>query len=332
MKILWIGCLLIAPLSILAGDAPKWLDNLKLSGDFRTRVEITDYDARKDRQRYRIRLRLNASWQLNENWLVGTRVVTGNPDDQRTIHQTLDNGFKEFEISLDRAYLQYKTQGITARFGKFAHPFKALGIYNEILWDADVQPEGMALHYKGDYFYAATSYYILDERANDTDISMVTGQVGGQSGGRFPAAWGIAYYGLDDLEGTLETEFTLIEAQASIGFQLGDAKGRVALQYMTNTDAATDEDTGTVLGFEVKRKGFFTKTYLQYQRIEDEAVFDYLAGDDFTASSNFEGFVAGMIFPIWKTISLHTWALTADPIVGDGSADRRYRLDINAKF
>ncbi|MDJ0837720.1 MAG: putative porin [Acidobacteriota bacterium] len=329
---IWYLVLVFFMNGAVAGDSPKWLENLNLSGDFRARAETTDYDARKDRQRYRIRFRIKATWTLNESWLVGTRVVTGNPDDHLSTHQTLDDGFGDFEISLDRAFIQYSTGPVKAMFGKFAHPFKALGVYPEILWDADIQPEGMALSYKGDYFYAAAGYYVLDERSDDSDLSEFAGQVGGQSSGKLPTTWALAYYSLDDVEEILEDKINLFEAQVSLGFNLGRTKGRAALQYIHNTNAVTDEDTGVVLGVEVKTKGFLDRAYLQYQKIEDEAVYDYLAQDDNTANKNFEGIIAGVTHPLWKTISAHLWVLTAEPIIGEGGTDVRYRLDINARL
>jgi len=316
---------------VLASDS-GWLEKLKVNGDFRGRYEVTDYDSdRKDRERFRIRLRVQAAWQVNESWQVGARLVTGNPDDAHSTHETLE-GFDEIDASLDRAFIQYHKNESRFVFGKFAHPFKTYSAYGELVWDGDVQPEGMAYEMIYDYFYAMVSYYILDERAEQSDINAVAVQAGGESDGSLQTSWGLSYYLYSDLEGNLPEEMALVDAQAAISFPLGKFKATAAVQYVLNTETQFDQDTAVAGSLALKTKGRLKKAYVQYQKVEEDSVLQITAQDDFLSPSNFEGWVIGAQVGLWKKMALHGWALSTEDIIGEPETDMRYRLDLNVTF
>ena len=120
---------------------------MALYGDFRLRYEGDfDLEEQPDRHRARIRFRLGANYEVVDDLLIGARIVTGDRGDPNSPHVTLGDGFKDFEISLDRAFASYRPgwfEGSSLTAGKLAHPFDRNPVYGELVWDADVQPEGI---------------------------------------------------------------------------------------------------------------------------------------------------------------------------------------------
>ncbi len=120
-------------------------------GDYRIRAEEdvrTDYD--RFRGRFRIRAGMHAS--LNEQIKVGVRLVsTGNPDDPNSSHVNLTRGFNQIRVAFDRAFVYYhprESSNFEFWVGKFSNPNVSSQIYSEIVWDADIQPEGIAVSYQ----------------------------------------------------------------------------------------------------------------------------------------------------------------------------------------
>ena len=326
-RFLWI---LLTALPVLAADA--WTERLDVSGDFRARYEVTDNDEGADRQRLRIRFRLQALWKLDDHFRVGARMVTGNPDDHRSTHQTLDDDFENFDFTLDRAWLDYRSGAYTARFGKFAHPFAATSIYDELFWDGDIQPEGISGSWRGDYLFAHGAYYVFDERGNDSDINALCAQLGGQTKKTLESSWALAYYAFGDQEDTLEQDYDLIDAQVAVAFPVAAGKLTCTAQWSNNTSSDVAEDTALAGGLAFSRDGFVKQCYAQYQRIENDAVLPHLVEDDFPSGRNFSGWVAGLKGGPWKKVECHLWVLTAKPLIGDGGTDVRWRFDLNMKI
>ncbi len=130
------------------GGPLRLADRLTFYGDFRYRHEDSfELDDQPSRNRERIRLRFGLDVKVTEEVVAGARLRSGNPEDPKSPHQTLGDGFDSFELNLDRAYVTYrpkKVDGLWATGGKFGNPFAANPIYGELVWDGDVQPEGVA--------------------------------------------------------------------------------------------------------------------------------------------------------------------------------------------
>lgn len=328
LRVLWM-VIILSPVLAMAGDL---MDKLTINGDFRGRYEITDYDeGLKDRERFRVRLRVQGMWKINDAWKVGARLVTGNPEDGHSTHETLE-GFDDIEASFDRAFLQYHKKESRFLFGKFAHPFRNYNAYKDLVWDSDIQPEGLAYEMVYDYFYGSVGYYIIDERSQQSDIKTLVTQVGGESKGPVETSWAIAYYLYSDLEGNLPEDMNIMDAQTAVTFPLGDFKGVVGLQYILNTETQSDQDTTVAGSFSLKTNGRLKRAYVQYQKVEEFSIFRLTAGDDFLSPANFEGMAIGADVKLWKNMALHAWAMSNEPILGDDRTDLRYRLDLNVKF
>src|SRR6185369_13435468 len=66
---------------VTGAGMPDWIKSVKLYGDFRGRFEqnSADNDLYTDRNRFRYRLRLGATINFSENFEVGIRIASGNP-------------------------------------------------------------------------------------------------------------------------------------------------------------------------------------------------------------------------------------------------------------
>jgi len=140
----------------------KWLENVKLYGDFRYRYEGIDSETSgKDqpgRNRNRIRVRLGLDAKVNDDIDLGFRLATSEPKedakgvengDPVSTNQSLDNGFSKKPIWVDLAFVRWhpKDAGLNVIAGKMENPFYRVGS-NQLIWDSDLTPEGGAIQYK----------------------------------------------------------------------------------------------------------------------------------------------------------------------------------------
>lgn len=155
---------------------PDWVNRFKLSGDFRTRYEGQYYgdnnlpysyiawpvvnaeggiiqagrdaffDTTQDRDRYRIRMRLALEAQIDENFKAGIRLATSNDRSPISINQTLGQYGRQYELALDRAFLQYdyidskNAKWATVWAGRFVNPWFS----TDNVHDPDLSFEGIA--------------------------------------------------------------------------------------------------------------------------------------------------------------------------------------------
>ncbi|RPH96165.1 hypothetical protein EHM69_02120 [candidate division KSB1 bacterium] len=142
-------------LTALRAEEKNWTDRVKVSGDFRYRHEFIGQDAYNkdaaqkvrgyDRNRQRIRLRLGLQFQVNDmtdvNTRFGTSTFISGGGDPISTNQDLSGGFSAKPFWLDRAYLDFHPgKSFSARAGRQPVPFE----YTELLWDADLNVEGIA--------------------------------------------------------------------------------------------------------------------------------------------------------------------------------------------
>ncbi|MES0371171.1 MAG: putative porin [Mariprofundaceae bacterium] len=160
------GGMAMAPSAAQAGVAVGDDGKLKIGGTVRFR---TEYDKRENsaapsqtRDRLRLRLRLNGTYQADENWSLGFRLRTQS-DNRHSPHKTfgLAGSSGSTAFGLDRAYIKYKNDsGLTVWGGKNGVNFWE---QTEVFWDADYQPEGVAVTYKNSGFTLNAGYFQLSE-------------------------------------------------------------------------------------------------------------------------------------------------------------------------
>jgi hypothetical protein len=156
------------------------------------------------RDRMRLRFRIGAERRLGENWTVGFRVATAQEIDlttdygedvtgvdlskrvvdYRSSNVTLGDYFAPKGIYLDRAYLQLNPEiapALKIVAGKFENPFRSKHFGDMLVWDDDIQPEGVALKYRFDFipetWWADVNlgFLVLDEIGSVTTTQTTPG-------------------------------------------------------------------------------------------------------------------------------------------------------------
>jgi cell division protein FtsB len=157
---------------------------LSFAGDVRYRNESFDVQyVDHDRNRDRIRARLNANFRVNDT-ITGQFAITTGGDDPRSGNQSLDGQNARKTFGLDLAYVTWAPNAdwkVTG--GKQKYPWQRTASF---FFDNDVNPEGLSANFTKGNFFAGAFYDWLAERAlafgsptgTNTDSIMFGAQVG----------------------------------------------------------------------------------------------------------------------------------------------------------
>ena len=362
-----------------AGDQvseKSFLDRIHPFGDMRLRYEWDGgrWSGADDRNRARARFRIGAKIDVSDELQGGFRIRTGNPDDPASPHQTFGGEFDSWDISLDRAYLKWSPNwaaGGSVAGGKMANPFKSNPVFGELVWDADINPEGGQIAYAWSQdrlsLRGTTGFWVLNLSGSETatifplqisaqykasDDLKLEGAIGyygygnmANGGANNASAYTRCGYSAGDTSclgnaldagGNFRSGFKIINAFASLSYTGLPADLTLVAEYIHNSDAFSSQDTGWAIGANAKvslmdRKHRF---FYQYQDIEAEAVFAPMAQDDTQSIfSNFEGHIAGVDWALVKRVKLRTWGLFQKQIQGgNDSWNKRVRIDVNVKY
>jgi hypothetical protein len=132
-------------------------ENLEVYGDIRARVEV-DWGSqdgagieRDDRVRYlRLRARVGMSYEPTEHLDAGFRIRSGSRYSQQSPHVSLiqsdDLDAGDVDFTLDKWFLKGHTERLWGWIGRNSLP---LWKQNELVWDDDVTPMGVAAGFAG---------------------------------------------------------------------------------------------------------------------------------------------------------------------------------------
>lgn len=146
------------------------------SGDFRFRAERVTNTTKADLLRERIRVRLVSKWEVNPQTSFKLGLATGALD-ARSSNQTLGNttsAFGGYTPYINLAELSYKAASdLTVTVGKVKNP---LFTVSELVWDADVNPDGVAFQYgnapkEGFGLFTTGGIFSLDEWLKNTGVT-----------------------------------------------------------------------------------------------------------------------------------------------------------------
>ncbi|MFQ5742912.1 MAG: putative porin [Acidobacteriota bacterium] len=366
---------LVAPLPVAAEGVPQSEDSKRFtfSGDARYRLEDTlNRGKLKNRRRQRLRMRFNATYRIVDHLSIGGRVTTGDPDDPNSAHEDIDDFVDDFPFNVDRLYLSWRLRpDLQVTGGKFAHPFATNPVFGELLWDQDVQPDGVAVRYapsgaggRWSAALAAGAYVGLEQGSFD-EVRAAVGQASGEVAlSRTTALRGAAglyeYSNLapDSADGVLRdnsgnatrdtngdgrpdgfaSDFRLLDLILHLRWTAAGRPLWVGGQYIRNLEAAGDEREGWALGASYGRleEVHDWRLQYQYQRIEQDAVFSPFAQDDFVFQTNYKGHLFGLTYLAIKSVDVRGWALVTEPVrLRDDVPDKhqwRLRLDATLHF
>jgi hypothetical protein len=145
------GYLIAAWLMTLTGlanagtaETAQTTNKLTFGGDFRVRHEsfFNKSAGQIDRHRERFRLRFGAKMEM-EKWEALVRLASGTGE-QTSTNQTMGNSWNQKNIYVDQVFATYKpTEWLKFMGGRMENPFWRL-YTSDLVWDADVNPEGFA--------------------------------------------------------------------------------------------------------------------------------------------------------------------------------------------
>lgn len=366
----WI-ILIVAALYVIGQDSSaqekkSWTDSMKLKGDVRYRYEFIDDASKSDtRTRERVRARIGAFADVNETVKSGIQLCSGE-DDPVSSNQTVGDSFSSKGINLDLAYIDWMlAEELKLKTGKMEKPFLTVA---DLVWDGDLNPEGVALVYAtgGDVkFLANAGHFWIDENSSSDsdDRKLYTGQIAMQTKvGDMQFLVGLGGYIYDNMKdysplvdeskgfgnslntvtdadgvktSTYKYDYTEMEAFFEVKSKLGAMPAKLFGQFVQNSDA-DDNDTGFLAGFKVgdaKNPGTFAVGY-DYRSLEKDAVVGALTdSDSFGGGSNGEGHKLSGSYAIAKN-----WALGATYFLNSKDPDNkdtdynRLQIDLACKF
>jgi hypothetical protein len=314
---------LLVAASPLIGSAQAEPD---FSGDVRVRYENT-HNQRPgvkpldSRHRMVARFRLGMTGKINDFVTYGARMTTGDPNDPNSTDATLGSFVNDLTVSLDKAYVAADYKGLSGLAGKFGNPI----VSTELVWDGDVNPQGVAAAYSRKLSgtmsgKAIGMFSIVDEQAvssiPDSDMFGVQGQLSAKpSSGTVSATVAAGYYDYyveslssadlgDILSNTVvvdtvaglprlryESDFDLLDLNAIVELNSSSARFPVRLvgDYVKNFGAVTGDDDGfgvdAYVGPQKKRNDL--RFRYGYSEVGKDAVLAAFSHDNTTISTNY---------------------------------------------
>ena len=289
-----------APPAPTPAVAPEF-DGVKLDADLRYRHESIDEAGLPRRDRQRIRARIGLSGDVTETVDIGFQLATGGSS-PISGNQSLDTGFSRKTIGLDLAYFNWQlSDQLKLTGGKMKNPFNRVGD-NGLLWDGDLNPEGLALAIGAGPITASVAGLWVEERSGGSDSMLLGGQVAYAAAlngdtklevgagyfdylkarGQTPFFDGSAAGNILAANGTYPTDFNELELFAELSTQVADRPLAVFFDYVKNTEANAF-DTGWAIGGKYgKASGprSWEVAYV-YQDIEANAVVGIFTDSDF---------------------------------------------------
>jgi hypothetical protein len=250
-----------------ASPAPSWADSLEVSGDLRLRYEMIREDQSEDRDRPRFRGRIKLSADLAPDIRAVFGLATGG-DDPVSNNQTIGDGFTTKDIGVNLAYLEWSVnENWMLSGGKMPQPwFRAGG--TALLWDSDLNPEGLALNFEHNRLFGSAGSFLIAERSSASESRLNTIQAGVNLPVTADSALTVAvgyfdytntigqapFYDNDAQGNTIDANgnyvFDYSEFEVGVQYKTSAANLPLTLfgDYVVNTDVSR-EDTGYTLGF-----------------------------------------------------------------------------------
>ena len=282
--------------------ASSWAENTRWQGDFLYRYEEIQQQGRSDQDRNRVRARAALVANLPDDIEVGLGMATGGDSPVSTM-QTLGGGGSTKELRLDLAYAKWNPrQNLSLIGGKFKNPFfKPQN--SGLIWDGDFRPEGAAMTWLGDTFFATAEGNLLaSDTDNDDEISW--GVMGGTrfnlGSARLIAALQYLRFPVKGLQAIIDDQFfgnsseivngtevykydyNLYNAGLELSLQLFDTPVTLYGDFVRNEDA-DDLDTGYLFGVKVGKIGAGGSWQFgyQYEDLEADAALGLLSDSNF---------------------------------------------------
>ncbi|KAF1069706.1 MAG: hypothetical protein GAK45_01021 [Pseudomonas citronellolis] len=334
-----------------------WASKTQIKGDVRVRYENVNTEGEnkrsgRDQDRERIRARFGVYSQINPQVDAGIRVATGSSDDARSTNQSLDGYFDKKSLWLDLGYADWHPTAIPNLHligGKMIQPWVSEG---DIIWDSDVNPEGVAATYKlpiggGNELFGSAGYFNLKDNVNGegvqfrNDLRLYTGQLGGRfaiTDGVKLTVGGSVYSYDNDKDSTCTASTTpcalSVNGNTTTDFRLYEGFGQLDLttlpvplslygQFVKNSATDSNQDTGWLAGAKTKF-GPINVDY-NYRDVQRNAVVGAFTDSDFA-----NGYTASRGHKIKLGYDIDkNFALGATYFLAESDAASRTKTDAN---
>ncbi len=338
-----------------AAAQESWTDRIKFKGDVRLRYETIDLEGVEDRERMRFRTRFGLTGKVSDDVKFVFQLASGGGDPVST-NQTFDDGFSTKDIGIDLAYIDWKIRdGLNFYGGKMKNPlFKAGGV--PLIWDSDLNPEGVAMKYTSGGFFGTAGAFSVEERSVADDSLLFAVQAGykfplGDSGsvtagvgylaytntiGNFPFYNGRPKGNTVDIDNRYVYDYKNTEAFAQFDTRIGDWPFRVYAHFTQNNEVSV-EDTGYAVGAKIgsaKSDGQMEFSWT-YQDIEADSVIATYNDSDFGGGgTDSDGHMLKAKYAVSKKISLggSLFINTVDKFLAVERDYNRLQLDVEFKF
>lgn len=341
--------------------AASWAEKVTLQGDLRGRYENIDDDSRSDeRNRERIRARAGIVARPEPGLEVGFGLSTSQDADPVSSNQTIGNGGSRKDIYLDLAYFNWTAAaGLNVIGGKFRNNLYRPGRHS-LIWDGDVNPEGLGLSYVNGVLFANAMTTWVESDSNGTEAFGAGGQLGvaWPFGDGLKLTAGAGYFSINsagkgafymvpgkpasfsgnsvDANNRYLYDYDELEGFAELGFALFGMPVSLFIDYVTNTDAG-EFDTGWAAGAQLgvaKARGSWEFLYA-YQDLERDAVFGLWTDSDFGGggTDNSGHLLRGAYALTDKTSAALSYFI--NEVGGNAGVEHnydRFQLDLNFKY
>lgn len=286
-----------------AGDSESWVNRVSLFADMRLRYETIDEEGRPDadRDRERGRARIGIKAEVHDNVVLVLGVATGG-DNPVSRNVSADGGFTTKEIGLELSYVDWAvSDSWNVYAGKMKSPLFRSG-KAPLIWDNDLNLEGVAVKYDADMFFGTLSGFSIEERSGEDDSLLYTVQAGLRFGvgkgatltaglgyfaytntiGNEPFYDGRSQGNTVDVDGNLVFDYKNTEAFAQFDTGIGGWPLQLYAHYTVNNEVSR-EDTAVAFGAKIgsaKQKGSMQFSWT-YQDIEADAVIATFNDSDF---------------------------------------------------
>ena len=286
-------------------SAREWIDSIDWDGDLRLRYEGIDEQGEAKRDRFRFRGRFGFASELSNKVQFSLRLATsdGNP-----VSTNLDfgDGFSSKDIAIDRVFVNWNAlNNLDIAVGKMGRPWFRAGS-NSLLWDSDLNPEGVHAKWSSGTFFANLGTFAVDERAESDDSLLHSVQAGVDKrfSDRSRLVFSAAYFDytntignkpfyLDrpkgnsvDVDGNFIYDYDILEVSTEYSAFIGGWPVSVYGVWAQNT-AVDIQDTAFAIGFMVglvDAPGEMQFSYAWYDT-EADAVMGIFTDSDFGAGS-----------------------------------------------
>ena len=336
-------------------------NKIKIKGDFRYRHETIDEDGSDTRNRHRMRARIGLSAQVNEN--IGALIqISSGSSDPVSNNQSLDEGFSSKDINLDLAYFSWKPRqlnGLELFGGKMKNPFYCVQ-KSELLWDPDLNPEGLAGRFAYDVnmakIFIGAGFFWIEESAGDDDSYIAgvqtrieyifpdreTYMIAGMGFYNFLNTQGFEpFYDAEDssgnsldFNGNYSEDYDELDFFAEFGTMIRSLPVAIFGDLVTNT-AAKKDDLGWLVGISLgktENPGSWKVRY-QYKYQEKDAVVGVFTDSDFIGGgTNGRGHELNFDYMVMKNTTFAVTYFITQKNLDDEKDYNRLQVDLKLAF